>query len=280
MPEPRRAGLRWLSPLGFLDLAWWEWGPAEGRPVLCVHGLTRNGRDFDVLAAALAAQGRRVLCVDLPGRGGSARLANPALYQPLTYVQALSHLLARLDGPVDWVGTSLGGICGMAVAATPGNAVGRLVLNDVGGFIPKAAIARIRDYVGTDPEFADLAGVAAYLRQVHAGFGALSEAQWQEMARHSAVALPGGGFRMSYDPAIAVPMRAVEAADVDMWVYWQAVTAPTLVLRGAESDLLLPETAERMAQKPGVRLEVVAGCGHAPALLEPAQVALVTSFLG
>ena len=279
MPEPRRAALRWLSPLGYLSLSWWEWGPAEGAPVLCVHGLTRNGRDFDVLARALAAQGRRVLCPDLPGRGGSDRLANPALYQPPTYIQALSHLLARLDQPVDWVGTSLGGICGMAVAATPGNAIRRLVLNDVGSFIPKAALARIRDYVGTDGEFADLAAVAAHLRLVHANFGALSDAQWAEMALHSAVP-SGSGFRLGYDPAIAVPMRAVEPADVDLALYWNAVAAPTLVLRGEASDLLLPETAAQMATKPGVQLATIPGCGHAPALMEPAQVQLVAGFLG
>ena len=279
MPEPRRASLRWLSPLGYLGLAWWEWGPAEGAPVVCVHGLTRNGRDFDVLAAALAARGRRVICPDLPGRGGSDRLANPALYQPPTYIQALAHLLARLDGPVDWVGTSLGGICGMGVAATPGNAVRRLVLNDIGSFIPKAALARIRDYVGTEGSFADLAAVERHLRLVHASFGALTDAQWAEMARHSAVPGPDG-WRLHYDPAIAVPIRAAEPADADLAVFWNAVQVPTLVLRGAESDLLLAETAARMATKPGVRVETIAGCGHAPALMDPAQVRLVVDFLG
>ncbi len=278
MPEPRQATLRWLSPLGYLGLAWWEWGPAEGKPVVCVHGLTRNGRDFDVLAAALAATGRRVICPDLPGRGGSDRLANPALYQPPTYIQALAHLLARLDQPVDWVGTSLGGICGMGVAATPGNAVRRLVLNDIGSFIPKAALARIRDYVGTDGSFADLAAVERHLRLVHANFGGLTDGQWATMARYSAVQGPDG-WRLHYDPAIAVPIRATEPADVDMTLYWNAVQVPTLVLRGAESDLLLPETAAQMATKPGVRVETIPNCGHAPALMDPAQVKLVLDFL-
>jgi pimeloyl-ACP methyl ester carboxylesterase len=278
MPEPRLGRLRWLSPLGYLGLAWWEWGPAEGAPVVCVHGLTRNGRDFDVLAAALAAQGRRVICPDLPGRGGSDRLASPALYQPPTYIQALSHLLARLDQPVDWVGTSLGGICGMGVAATPGNSVRRLVLNDIGSFIPRAALARIRDYVGTDGSFADLGAVERHLRLVHANFGALTDAQWAGMALHSAVQGPDG-WRLHYDPAIAVPIRATEPVDVDMALYWNAVQAPTLVLRGETSDLLLPDTAAQMATKPGVRVETIPHCGHAPALMDPAQVKLVADFL-
>jgi pimeloyl-ACP methyl ester carboxylesterase len=172
----------------------------------------------------------------------------------------------------------LGGICGMGVAATPGNAVRRLVLNDVGSFIPKAALARIRDYVGTDGSFADLGAVERHLRLVHANFGALTDGQWAEMARHSAVQGPEG-WRLHYDPAIAVPIRAAEPADVDMALYWNAVQAPTLVLRGAESDLLLADTAAQMATKPVVRVETIPGCGHAPALMEPAQVKLVLDFL-
>ena len=131
---------------------------------LCVHGLTRNGRDFDALAAALALEGRRVLCPDLPGRGASDRLPDPAMYIPPTYVAALSHLLARLDGPVDWVGTSLGGICGMVVAATPGHPVRRLVLNDIGAFVPKELLARIGDYLGEAGDFADMPALEQYLR--------------------------------------------------------------------------------------------------------------------
>lgn len=280
MQEPRLQSLRWLSPLGYLTLAWWDWGPEDGAPVLCVHGLTRNGRDFDVLAQALAARGHRVLCVDLPGRGGSDRLANPALYAPPAYLQALSHLLARLDQPVDWVGTSLGAVCGLAVAATPGNAVRRLVLNDTGMVIPKAALARIAAYVGTEGVFPDLAALEATLRRVHADFGALSDAQWAAMAEHSAVPAPGGGVALHYDPAIGLPLRATEPADVDLRQFWAAAQAPTLVLRGEHSDLLLPETAAEMAQKPGVRVEVIAGCGHAPALLEAGQVEVVVGFLG
>ncbi|MBK1660955.1 alpha/beta fold hydrolase [Paracraurococcus ruber] len=275
----RRNRLRFMLPHGFFTLAWTEWGPEDGAPVLCVHGLTRNGRDFDALAAALAGTGRRVLCPDLPGRGGSDFLPDPALYVPPTYVAALSHLLARLDGPVDWVGTSLGGICGMAVAATPGNPIRRLVLNDIGAHVPKDSVARIGDYLGQATEFADLPALEAHLRRVHAPFGALTDAEWHHLAETSARAAPGGGVALHYDPAIALPFRGAPAQDMDLSPLWERVTAPVLLLRGADSDLLLPETARAMAARPGVRLVEIPGCGHAPALMEAGQIGLVAAFL-
>ena len=275
----RRASLRYMLPQGFFSLAWTEWGPPDGAPVVCVHGLTRNGRDFDALADALAGQGRRVICPDLPGRGASDWLPDTALYVPPTYAAALSHLLATLDGPVDWIGTSLGGICGIGVAATPGNPIRRLVLNDVGALVPKASLARIGDYLAQVGDFADLIELEAYLRRVHAPFGALTDAQWRHMAETSVRALPGGRVALHYDPAIAAPFRTAEPVDMDLSFWWSRVTAPVLLVRGAESDLLPAETAQAMAQRPGVRLAEIAGCGHAPALMDAAQIGLVTGFL-
>jgi len=166
------------------------------------------------------------------------------------------------------------------MAVMPGNAVRRMVLNDVGPFVPGAAIKRIRDYVGKQMEFPDMAALEQHLRQVHAGFGALTDAQWAHLAKHSAGPGKHGGIRLRYDPAIGVPMQgAGDPPDAEMWNIWPAVTQPLLVLRGETSDLLLPETAVRMAQRPGVRVEVIANCGHAPALMDPAQVKLVTDFL-
>lgn len=276
----RRHTLRYLLAGRFHSLAWTEWGPAEGEPVVCVHGLTRTGRDFDALAEYLAGQGRRVLCPDLPGRGASDWLADPALYAPPAYVVALGHLLARLEGPVDWVGTSLGGICGIAVAATPGNPIRRLVLNDIGTLVPRAALARIRDYIGNAPVFADLAGLEAHLRAVHAPFGRLTDAEWRHLAATSARPGPDGrGVLLHYDPAIAVPIRAAEPADLDLSPFWAAITGPVLLIRGAESDLLLAETARAMAARPGVELVEIPGCGHAPALMDPAQIDVVAGFL-
>ncbi len=275
----RDGAVRWLSPAGFATMRWSEWGPAEGAPVVCVHGLTRTGRDFDALAVALAEAGRRVICPDLPGRGASDWLPNPALYQPTTYITALSHLLARIDQPVDWVGTSLGGICGMVIAATPGNPIRRLVLNDVGCFVPQDAMARIRDYMALPPEtFPDIAALEAHLRHIHAPFGTLSDAQWRHLADTSARQVEGG-VMLHYDPAIATPICAKDAEAVDMRGLWGVVRAPTLLIRGAESDVLPADTAREMVAAGHLRLEEIPGAGHAPALMDPAQIALVTDFL-
>ncbi len=276
----RHGHVSYLLAGAFHRMAWVEWGPADGAPVLCVHGLTRNGRDFDVLAQALAGQGRRVICPDLPGRGASDWLPDPMLYQPPSYVVALTHLLARIDQPVDWVGTSLGAICGMGIAAAKGHPIRRMVMNDLGPFVPQAAMVRIRDYMATTPRFPDLAALEAHLRRVHAPFGALTDEQWRHLAETSARPAGDGGVLLHYDPAIATPILAQEAQALDMRFLWNALDLPVLAIRGAESDLLLPETATAMAEKPGVRLEIVAGAGHAPALMDPAQVALVAGFLG
>ncbi len=276
---PRPGALRYLLAPGFFTLRWWDWGPQDGDPVICVHGLTRCGHDFDALAAALAARGRRVLAVDLPGRGESDWLPDGMLYQPPTYVQALSHLLAVLDRPVDWVGTSLGAIIGMLVAAAPGNPIRRLVMNDTGSFIPKPAIARIRDYIGEPIAYADLAGVEAHLRRVHAPFGPMTDADWAAMARASSRAAPEGGLVLHFDPAIAAPVLAAEPAEIDLRPVWAQVRAPVLLLRGAASDLLLADTAAEMATAPQVRLAVIEGCGHAPALMDAAQIGMIGDFL-
>jgi pimeloyl-ACP methyl ester carboxylesterase len=260
----------------FHRLAFTAWGDPHAQPVVCVHGLTRNGRDFDALAGALSDQ-FYLICPDLPGRGASDWLPDPSLYQPLTYVAALAHLLAFIDRPVHWVGTSLGGICGMIAAATPGNPLQRLVLNDVGPFIPRAALARIRDYVGAAPSFSGIDQAEHYLRTVHASFGALTDAQWRHMAETSTRALPDGGLALHYDPAIARPMQAAEPQDADMWPLWDAISIPTMVLRGAASDLLLPDTLERMAGK--AETVTVPNCGHAPALMDDETTQRIREFL-
>lgn len=235
-----------------------------------------------MLAQALAARGRRVVCPDLPGRGASDWLPDPALYAVPTYVAALAHLLARFDeGQVDWVGTSLGGLCALAIAATPGQPIRRQVLNDIGPFVPGAALARIRDYLTLSvPSFAEIAELEAHLRQIHAPFGPLTDAQWRHLAETGARHLPDGRIALHYDPAIAAPFGSPEAVKpIDLWHLWEVAQVPTLVLRGAMSDLLLPETAARMADRAGVEIAEIAGTGHAPALMEPRQIDLILEFL-
>ena len=276
---PRQHRLRYLLAGGFHGLAWSEWGPETGSPIVCVHGLTRTGRDFDPLAKALAARGRRVFCPDLPGRGASDRLPDPMLYTPPNYVVALAHLLARLDGPVDWVGTSLGGMCGMMVAAAgAGHPIRRLVLNDIGSRVPASATDRISAYVRQELAFHDLDALEAHLRLVHAPFGPLTDAQWRHLALHSARELEDGRFGMHYDPAIAAPFEE-SPTGVDLSAVWSRVAVPTLLLRGAESDILEAGTAEEMARRPGVELVTLPGIGHAPALMDPGQIACVADFL-
>jgi pimeloyl-ACP methyl ester carboxylesterase len=266
----------------FYRMAYVEFGNPAAPAVLCVHGLTRNGRDFDPLAEALADR-FHVICPDLPGRGKSEWLAEPMAYQPPSYVVALAHLMAALNKPIAWVGTSLGGICGMMAAAAQGTPITRLVLNDIGPHIPAAALQRIREYMLASPErFPSMAALEAHLRNIHAPFGQLSAAQWGWLARQSGRPVMGeaggGAFAMHYDPRIIEPMRSAVQLDVDLWPIWELITAPRLVIRGASSDLLLPETYERMLEE-GAAGHVVADAGHAPALMDEPTIAVIREFL-
>lgn len=262
-------------------IAYAEWGDAgASRTVVCVHGLTRNGRDFDALAAAIAGDAR-VICPDMPGRGDSAWLDDPMTYAGPTYAAATIGLLKALGIPrVHWVGTSMGGIIGMLVAAMPETPIERMVLNDVGPFIPKAALAAIGDYVGQDPRFADLAEAEAYLRRVHTGFGPLPDAWWRHLAEHGVRADPAGGYRLHYDPAIRAPFAQGVDKDLDLWAFWDAIRCPTLILRGGDSGLLLADTAtEAGCRGPRAATVTFPDVGHAPALVDADQIGLTRGFL-
>ena len=272
----RQADINYLLNAAFHRLGLTAWGDPHAQPVICVHGLSRNSRDFDALAAALQDE-FYLICPDMPGRGRSAWLPDPALYNPASYVQALSHLLAFIDRKVLWVGTSMGGILGMLLAATPGNPITRMVLNDIGPFIPQAAIARIQGYIGTMPEFATLDEAEAYFRQVHAPFGELTGAQWRHMAEHSTRRLADGSMALHYDPGMTIPLLAGPAQETDMWPIWDRIDIPMLTLRGETSDLLLPETFARMAPKSAVH--TVAKAGHAPALMDAETIKVIREFL-
>lgn len=279
--SPRERSLLGLSAAGCHRLAYAEWGAAgTARTLVCVHGLTRNGRDFDALAGSMASAGWRVACPDVVGRGGSDWLADPAGYGPPQYLADLTALIARLDVErISWVGTSMGGILGMLLAAQPGNPIERLVINDVGPLVPKAALERIAEYLGKAPRFADRAAAEAFIREVHAPFGRLSDAEWAHLTEH-AIKPEGDGFVLRYDPEIRRSFGEPPFEDVDLWAVWDAIACPTLVLRGAESDLLLPETAAEMTRRgPCAELVELAGCGHAPALMAADQIAVVRAFL-
>ena len=277
---PQRRHLASLSPHGFHRVVYFEWGdPGNDRVVICVHGVGRNARDFDVLAEALAPT-HRVLCVDMPGRGESEWLADPHDYVFPTYLTVLTALIARSGAEtVDWVGTSMGGLLGITVAAMPRTPIARLVVNDVGPTIEAPALERIAGYFGMDPTFATYGEVEAYIRTVSAPFGNLTDEQWAHMTRTNVRQRADGRWGPGYDPAIAVPFRAAPAPP-NLWPLWDAIRCPTLLLRGAQSDLLSAATAAEMsARGPKPALVEFPGVGHAPTLLTPEQCAPVLRFL-
>ena len=273
----RAGGVRYLLDGAFRWMATHEWGDPLAPPVICVHGLTRNGRDFDALAVALAEH-FHVICPDLPGRGASDWLPDPKRYEPTIYVLALSHLLARIGRPVRWVGTSLGGICGMLTAACEQAPITRMVLNDIGPHVPAPALERIAAYLSEQPDFATLAQLEAHLRRVHAPFGPLSDGQWAHLARNSARTTAAGRVTTHYDPRIGDAYVPGAARDIDLWPIWSRISVPILAVRGVHSDILTAETLARM-RADGAEYVLVPHAGHAPALMDAPTIEAVVRFL-
>jgi len=284
---PALKELQVLGRGGFRRLAYAEWGsPTAARTVVCAHGVSRNGRDFDALARALAEQDIRVIAPDLPGRGRSDWLGSPLHYSDRAYTLAMSALIARLDVPeVDWIGTSLGGHIGMMLAAEAGSPVGRLVLNDFGARISASALRRIGGYLGKQWRFDSMADLEVHLREVHAPFGPLTDAQWRHLAESSVVTDGDGRLRFHYDPAIGQRFAIPLWLDVVLWQLWDRIECPVLILRGENSDLLTAETvAQMLARGPagrGGRVSAVefGDCGHAPALVATDQIDVIRRFL-
>ena len=285
MNEPRLAHVQCLSARGLHRMAYWEWGAADNpRVLVCVHGLTRQGRDFDTLARDLASD-YRVVCPDVVGRGHSDWLADPLGYGIPTYVADMVTLVARLNVPqVDWVGTSMGGLIGLMLASLPNAPVRRLVLNDVGPVIQAQALTRIGSYLGQPAHWPTLEAAADALWAISQGFGPHTREEWLALTRHQLKA-EGEGYKPHYDPAIAVPFKAVTAelaaeGEAALWAAYDRITAPTLLLRGAQSDLLSAETAQAMTQRgPQAQLHTLPGVGHAPTLVAADQRAVVRAFL-
>jgi pimeloyl-ACP methyl ester carboxylesterase len=282
MTEPRLDDVQCLSPAGLHRMAYAQWGdPANPRVLVCAHGLARVGRDFDDMARALAGH-YRVVCPDVVGRGRSDWLKDPQHYAVPQYVADMVTLLARLDArEVHWIGTSMGGLIGMGLAALPGTPVQRLVLNDVGPVLKAEALRRIGEYLGQAPLFPDGAAAERYIRAVSASFGLTSDAQWKQLTENS-LRQVDGGWRLHYDPAIAVPFRTQGTgnADIDLWRYYDAIRCRTLVLRGAQSDLLDRATHLAMAARgPKATLREMPDVGHAPMFMDESQIAIVRDFL-
>lgn len=269
------------SSRGFHRVAYIEWGqPSAQPPVICVHGLVRNGRDFDYLARALAVDGRQVFCPDIVGRGKSDWLTNSDDYNYAQYLNDMTALIARTGADsVDWVGTSMGGLIGMLLAAEANTPIRRLVINDVGPFIPLVALKRIGAYLGQNPVFDDLEAVEKYLREIYAPFGDLSDENWCHLARFGTRTMPNNKFGLAWDPAIAQAFLAAER-DVDLWSIYDRVRCPVLVLHGLLSDILPASIAHAMTQRgPLAALVEFPKIGHAPALMDPKQIAVIAEFL-
>jgi pimeloyl-ACP methyl ester carboxylesterase len=276
----RERNLSCLGPHGFHRVTYYEWGKADNtRVLICVHGVTRNGRDFDDIARELSSD-YRVLCPDVVGRGQSGWLTHKEDYGYPLYCSDMTALIARSGAQqVDWVGTSMGGLIGMFLAAQPDSPIRRLAMNDVGPFIPKASLERLSSYVGKDPRYASFEEFEHYIRTVSAPFGPLSDAQWRHLAQTNARQFDDDRWGPIYDPALGLAFRAVPA-DVVLWPFWDQVRCPTLLLRGADSDLLLAETAQEMTRRgPKAKLVEFAGVGHAPMLMAEDQIAVVRDFL-
>ena len=284
MPPDRTGSVLGLTRRSFHRVAFADWGPpVSGRPVLCVHGLTRNGRDFDHLAAALAGKGRRVVCPDLPGRGRSEWLKDSSDYVLPQYCSDMTILIAALGSTeVDWVGTSLGGLVGMVLAALPNSPIRRLVINDIGPYLPWAGLLRLGANLNDAPKgFATIEAAERYFRRVLAPFGELEDAHWRHLTAHSVEwKAERQRFESLCDPNIAHAFRNPWHYSVDLWKYWDAIDIPVLVVRGQYSDLLPEDVLKDMLRRNRhATAHTVPDCGHAPALIARDQLALVGAFL-
>lgn len=280
--EPKHRTVQCMSPKGLHRIAYLEWGDAKnGNVLVCVHGLTRCARDFDNFARAMS-DCYRVVCPDVAGRGDSDWLADPMAYAIPQYVSDMVTLIARLDAEqVDWVGTSMGGVIGMGLAAQPQTPIRKLVLNDAGPVISKVSLERIAAYVGIAPVFPDIDAAIHYIRAVSATFGPHTDSEWRFLTEVVVRRQADGTYRMHYDPKVSGPFKhTMPEGDLELWPLYDAIRGPTLVLRGELSDLLRRDTCEAMAQRgPKAKVVEIAGVGHAPTLMHADQIAVVRNFL-
>jgi pimeloyl-ACP methyl ester carboxylesterase len=290
MIEARLKSVQCLSPTGLHDISYKEWGDENNPEVLiCVHGVTRVGDDFDNMARALAGN-YRVVCPDIVGRGRSGRLLNPMNYSVPQYVNDMVTLIARVTSDsngahVSWFGTSMGGLIGMALASLPHTPIKKLVLNDIGPTLDATALVRIADYIGQDLRWPTFEGAAQFVKEVSASFGEHDDEEWHKLATDVLRQGDDGQWVRHYDMGLAQPFRGstpetVARDQAMLWAAYDAIRCPTLLVRGANSDLLSRETAELMTQRgPKARLVEIPNVGHAPTFLHEDQIAIARQFL-
>jgi pimeloyl-ACP methyl ester carboxylesterase len=285
MQTPRLQSVQWLSPQGLHSLGYREWGAPDNPHVLiAVHGLTRTGADFEYLAQALSHK-VRVIAPDMPGRGLSEWLPNGAMYVIPYYLSACVALVARTNSTtLDWLGTSMGGLIGMAYASVPHNPIRKLILNDVGPQLNLDALKRIGDYVSKQVMFDTKEQACEYIKQITLPFGPHTSEQWKLLCG-SVLVQKENKWTTHYDPAIADSFQdlsevTTKSHEQTLWAAYDAITAQTLLVRGELSDLLSPDTAQQMTQRgPKAKLVEVRGVGHAPTFMQNEQIALIEQFL-
>lgn len=281
MHPMRDAHYHSLSPEGFHRIAYYEWGAKDRPVVICAHGLTRNGRDFDRLAAALSEHWR-VVCPDIVGRGRSDWLANPHHYSYPQYLADMTALIARLQvEDVTWIGTSMGGLIGMMLAALPKTPICRLVMNDIGARVPAEGLKRLAGYVGKAPHFATLADLKTYLKSIYPSYGIQAEADWDHLAIWGHRILQDGQLSLAYDPRIGDGFGdSSKIEEINLESVWNMVSCPVLLLRGAESDLFPADVAGTMRYgRDKVSFHEFPGIGHAPTLMTDDQIAVLRNWL-
>jgi len=288
-----------LSKEGFHTVAYTEWGSwyPELPAVICVHGYTRNGRDFDALAHYLSLKGRHIYCPDIVGRGDSAWFKQAQHYSFPQYVDDMNVLIARTNAHhIDWIGTSMGGIIGMMIASLPNSPVRRLILNDVGPQIPLHGLRKLAKYIGNEPDFKTKAEAKDFFKKNYAQFGLLSDSQWDTFTKHSVEQRAPNLFVAKVDPHIKNPKSTVQILsdlfhhpqkalegilyDIDLWSIWKTIHCPVLVIHGKHSDLLTTEIIEKMQRiHDSTYVYEIEDAGHAPALLDNANHEVIDEWL-
>lgn len=286
MNQYRIKNVQCLSPAGLHKMAYKEWGdPNNPKVLVCVHGVTRVSDDFDNLAQALCDE-YRVVCPDVAGRGRSDWLRDPRHYQLPQYVSDMVTLLARLDADtVHWVGTSMGGLVGIGLASLKDSPLRKLVLNDIGPALNPVALTRIGDYIGQPVRFPTFDDAARYIKEISQPFGPHSDEEWRKLAADVLRQDHDGKWIRHYDLALAIPFKAAtpestQQAETLLWMAYDAISYPTLLVRGSQSDLLTPEIAQAMTVRgPKAKLVEFPGVGHAPTLMHSDQINVVKDFL-